>query len=106
MIITMTNNIEGKKIVEYKQIVFGEVISGVNFLKDIGAGFRNFFGGRSAGYESELIEARKTALEELEARAREIGANAVVSVKMDYEVLGTDNGMLMVTCSGMAVIIE
>lgn len=106
MIITMTNNIEGKRIVEYKQIVFGEVISGVNFLKDIGAGFRNFFGGRSAGYESELIEARKTALEELEARAREIGANAVVSVKMDYEVLGTDNGMLMVTCSGMAVIIE
>ncbi len=106
MIITMTNNIEGKRIVEYKQIVFGEVVSGVDFIKDFGAGLRNFIGGRSSGYESELIEARKTALEELEARAKEIGANAVVSLKMDYEVLGSNNAMLMVTCSGMAVIIE
>lgn len=106
MIITMTNNIEGKKIVQYKQIVFGEVISGVDFIRDIGAGLRNFFGGRSKGYESELIDARQAALSEMEERARELGANAIVSVKMDYEVLGNDNGMLMVTCSGMAVIVE
>lgn len=106
MIVTVTNNIEGKKIIEYKEIVFGEVVSGVNFLRDLGAGLRNFFGGRSEGYESELIDARKNALKEMEDRAAKLGANAVVGVKMDYEVLGSDNGMLMVTCSGMAVVVE
>lgn len=104
MIITTTNSIEGKTVREYKGIVFGEVVSGVNFLKDFGASIRNFIGGRSAGYEEELMLAREKALDEMQNRAMGIGANAVIGVKMDYEVLGADNGMLMVTCSGTAVI--
>lgn len=106
MIITTSPSIEGKRIKEYKKIVFGEVITGVNFLKDFGAGLRNIFGGRSQGYESELIEAREQALSEMEQRAFEIGANAIIGVDVDYEVLGSDNGMLMVTVSGTAVVIE
>lgn len=103
MIITTTTSIEGRDIAEYKGIVFGEVISGINFFKDIGAGLRNIFGGRSQGYEGELLSARSQALQEMEQRARELGCDAVVGVKMDYEVLGADNGMLMVTCSGTGV---
>ncbi|MEG0250268.1 MAG: putative heavy metal-binding protein [Peptostreptococcus sp.] len=103
MVITTTSSVEGREILAYKGIVFGEVVSGVNFMKDIGAGFRNFFGGRSQGYENELMRAREEALDEMAGRAENIGADAVVGVKMDYEVLGTDNGMLMVTCSGTAV---
>lgn len=106
MILTTTNHIEGKKVVEYKGIMFGEVISGVNMFKDIGAGLRNIFGGRSAGYEEELLNARNEALAELERRALAIGANAVIGVDLDYEVLGADNGMLMVTASGTAVVVE
>ena len=105
MIITTTPSIEGKKIVEYKGIVFGEVIAGVDFVKDFVAGLSNFFGGRSGTYEEELLNARETALRELEERARNMGANAVVGVDIDYEVLGSDNGMLMVTASGTAVVI-
>ena len=103
MIITTTNSVEGKQIVGYYGIVFGEVVSGINFLKDIGAGLRNIFGGRSQGYEEELLKAREDALREMQERASKMGANAVVGVKMDYEVLGTGNDMLMVTCSGTAV---
>lgn len=105
MIITTTPSIEGKKIVEYKGIVFGEVIAGVDFVKDFVAGLSNFFGGRSGTYEEELLNARETALHELEERARAMGANAVVGVDIDYEVLGSDNGMLMVTASGTAVVV-
>lgn len=104
MIVTTTPTIEGKTIREYKGIVFGEVITGVNVLKDFAAGMRNFFGGRSAAYEEELMNARQEALHELEQRAAALGANAVVGVDVDYEVLGADNGMLMVTVSGTAVI--
>ena len=106
MIITTTPSVEGKSIIEYKGIVFGEVVSGVNFVKDFTAGLSNFFGGRSTTYESELIEARQNALYEMEQRARDRGANAVVGVDVDYEVLGADNGMLMVTASGTAVVVE
>ena len=106
MIITTTPSVEGKKIVEYKGIVFGEVVSGVNFLKDFAAGMRNFFGGRSGSYEEELLAARTQALEEMEKRAEAMGANAVVGVDVDYEVLGANNGMLMVTASGTAVVVE
>lgn len=106
MIITTTPSVEGKKIAEYKGIVFGEIISGVNFLKDIAAGFRNFFGGRSDSYEGELIEAREAALREMESRAAKLGANAVVGVNIDYEVLGQGGDMLMVTASGTAVYVE
>lgn len=103
MLITTTPGIEGKTITEYRGIVFGEVISGVNFIKDFAAGLSNFFGGRSGTYEEELIQARENALREMEDRARQLGADAVVGVDIDYEVLGADNGMLMVTASGTAV---
>lgn len=106
MIITTTPSIEGKKIVAYKGVIFGEVISGVNVVKDFAAGLSNFFGGRSSTYEEELTNARETALLELERRAAAKGANAVVGVDVDYEVLGADNGMLMVTASGTAVVVE
>ena len=105
MVITTTNEIQDKKVVEYKGIVFGEVISGVNMFKDLGANLRNIFGGRSKGYEDELLTARTNALEEMKTRAAALGANAIIGVKMDYEVLGADNGMLMVTCSGTAVVV-
>ena len=103
MIVTTTPSVEGKKIVEYKGIVFGEVISGVNMVKDMMAGLTNIFGGRSNTYETELINARQNALREMEERAVQLGANAVVGVDIDYEVLGANNGMLMVTASGTAV---
>lgn len=106
MIITTTSSVEGRAIREYKGIAFGEVITGVNFMKDLGAGLRNFFGGRSAGYEEELQKAREEALAELEQRAGAMGANAVIGVDIDYEVLGADNGMLMVTASGTAVVVD
>lgn len=106
MIISTTPSLEGKKIIEYKGIVFGEVISGVDFIKDFAAGLTNFFGGRSGSYEGELIQARENAIEEMEKRARDIGANAVVGVDIDYEVLGQANNMLMVTASGTAVIVQ
>ena len=91
---------------DYRGIVFGEVISGVNFVRDIAASFSNFFGGRSNSYEQELVQARESALREMEERAAALGANAVVGVDIDYEVLGADNGMLMVTASGTAVVVE
>lgn len=105
MIITTTPSVEGKQIMEYKGVVFGEVISGVNFVRDIAASFTNFLGGRSGSYEEELVTARQNAMREMEQRAAAIGANAVVGVDIDYEVLGADNGMLMVTASGTAVVV-
>ena len=103
MILTTTPSVEGRTITGYHGIVFGEVIAGVNVLKDFAAGLSNFFGGRSATYEEELMRARTQALEELEQRAARLGADAVVGIDVDYEVLGADNGMLMVTVSGTAV---
>ena len=102
MIITTTPSIEGMTIREYKGIVVGEVISGVNFVKDFAAGLTNFFGGRSSSYEGELIAAREEAISEMIDRAARMGANAVVGIDLDYEVLGQGN-MLMVTVSGTAV---
>ncbi|MGX8796452.1 putative heavy metal-binding protein [Fusibacter sp. JL298sf-3] len=104
MLVTTTPAVDGRQIVEYKGIVFGEVISGVNFIKDFAAGLSNIFGGRSGSYEGELIEARESALREMEKRARAMGADAVVGVDIDYEVLGQGN-MLMVTASGTAVVL-
>ena len=106
MIITTTPSVEGKSIVDYKGIVFGEVVAGVDFVRDIAASFSNFFGGRSGSYEQELVQARQNAIQEMQQRAHALGANAVVGVDIDYEVLGTDNGMLMVTASGTAVVVE
>ncbi len=106
MIVTTTNTIEGKAVREYKGIVFGEVITGIDMFRDIGASLTNIFGGRSEGYEDELTHARETALGELSQRAAERGANAVLAVDVDYEVLGANNGMLMVSASGTAVVVE
>lgn len=106
MIVTTTPTVEGRRITAYKGIVFGEVVSGVDFIKDFAAGLRNFFGGRSGSYEGELIDARENAIMEMIKRAEQYGANAVVGVDIDYEVLGQGNNMLMVTASGTAVVLE
>ena len=106
MILTTTPSVDGKKIREYKGVVFGEVISGVDFVKDFTAGLTNFFGGQSNTYEQELLDAREQAMRELEQRASQMGADAVVGIDVDYEVLGANNGMLMVTVSGTAVSFE
>ena len=103
MILTTTPTVEGRTIIEYKGVVFGEVISGVNFIKDFKASLRDIVGGRSGSYEQELISARNQALKELEERARQLNADAVVGIDMDYEVLGQNGSMLMVSASGTAV---
>ncbi|WP_263772292.1 heavy metal-binding domain-containing protein [Propionivibrio soli] len=106
MIITTTPGIEGRRIAKYCGIVAGEAILGANVIKDFFAGIRDFVGGRSATYERELQRARDIAMKELEERAAALGADAVVGVDLDYEVLGRDNGMLMVCTSGTAVVLE
>ena len=103
MILTTTPTVEGRTIIEYKGVVFGEVITGVNFSKDIKASLRDIVGGRSGSYEQELINARAQALRELEERARQMNADAVVGIDIDYEVLGQSGSMLMVSASGTAV---
>ncbi|MBS8226670.1 heavy metal-binding domain-containing protein [Vannielia litorea] len=100
MITTTTPSVEGKSITSYKGIVTGEAILGANIFRDLFAGIRDIVGGRSAAYEQELGRARETALREMEERAAELGANAVVGVDLDYEVI---NNMLMVSASGTAV---
>lgn len=103
MIITTTNNIEGRPVKEYLGLVNGEVINGINFIKDFAAGLTNFFGGRSASYENELIDARTRALEEMKGIATKMGADAIIGVDIDFEVLGADGSMLMVVATGTAV---
>lgn len=105
MILTTTQNIEGHNIMEYRGLVFGEVISGVNAFKDIAASWRNIVGGRTNAYEGELNKARSQAIQEMVNMAGQYGANAIVGVKLDYETLGEGGSMLMVTASGTAVII-
>ena len=104
MIVTTTPSIEGQRITRYCGVVTGEAILGANIFKDLFAGIRDLVGGRSASYERELQRAREIALDELEQRAKDLGANAVVGVDLDYEVLGQKNGMLMVSASGTAVV--
>jgi uncharacterized protein YbjQ (UPF0145 family) len=106
MLVTTTPSIEGRRIAKYCGIVTGEAILGANVFKDLFAGIRDIVGGRSATYERELQRARDIALSELQERAAQIGANAVVGVDLDYEVLGQGNGMLMVSASGTAVVVE
>lgn len=106
MIVTTTPSIEGKRITRYCGVVAGEAILGANVFKDFFAGIRDIVGGRSGTYERELQKAREIALSELEQRAAEAGANAVVGVDLDFEVLGQGNGMLMVSASGTAVVVE
>ncbi|MCS6829841.1 MAG: heavy metal-binding domain-containing protein [Armatimonadota bacterium] len=106
MIITTTPSIEGKNIRQYLGLVVGEAIVGANIVKDLFAGIRDIVGGRSAAYEEELQNARNIAVREMVERAQAMGANAVVGVDLDYEVLGQGGSMLMVTISGTAVVVE
>ncbi|WGV98599.1 heavy metal-binding domain-containing protein [Vibrio sp. YMD68] len=106
MIVTTTQSVEGKRIVAYKGVIAGEAILGANLFKDMFAGIRDMVGGRSGTYERELEKARLIAFQELEMKAKELGANAVVGVDIDYEVLGQNNGMLMVSASGTAVVVN
>ena len=105
MIVTTTPGIEGKTIREYKGIVTGEAILGANIFKDFFAGIRDIVGGRSAAYEKELKQAREIAFSEMQEAARQEGANAVVGIDLDYEVVG-EGSMLMVSVSGTAVWID
>lgn len=103
MIVTTTPSIEGKTITEYKGVVTGEAILGAHLFRDLFAGIRDIVGGRSGSYEKSLREAREIALRELEEEAQRLGANAVVGVDLDYEVIGEQGSMLMVSASGTAV---
>jgi uncharacterized protein YbjQ (UPF0145 family) len=106
LIVTTTPNLEGKRIVRYFGIVSGEAIIGANLFRDLFAGIRDIVGGRSGSYEEVLREAKQNALEEMEENARRLGANAVVAVDLDYETVGNNGSMLMVTASGTAVLTE
>ncbi len=101
MIVTTTNNIEGHSITQYHGIVVGEAIMGANVVRDVFASITDIVGGRSGAYEAKLQDARDTAMSELKDRARDMGANAVVGIDLDYEVVG--QSMLMVSASGTAV---
>lgn len=103
---TTTPSFESKKITRYCGVVAGEAVLGANIFKDLFASVRDIVGGRSGTYENELRKARQIALDELAEQARELGANAVVGIDIDYEVLGEKNGMLMVSASGTAVIVQ
>ena len=105
MIITTTPTIEGRPIKEDKGIGTGETIIGANFLKDFLAGIRDFIGGRSGAYEKVLREGKETSILEMMQRAEVLGANAIVGIDLDYETVGQGGSMLMVTCSGTAVVI-
>ncbi|MBM4075238.1 MAG: heavy metal-binding domain-containing protein [Planctomycetes bacterium] len=106
MLITTTPSVEGHRITKYCGVVTGEAILGANLFKDLFASIRDMVGGRSATYERELQRAREIALTEVEERAVLLGANAVVGLDLDYEVLGQQNGMLMVSASGTAVVLS
>ena len=106
MIVVTTNQLEGHRITRYIGIVTGEAIMGANIFKDLFAGIRDIVGGRSAAYENELQKAKEIALQELQNRASAMGANAVVAVDLDYETVGANGSMLMVSASGTAVVVE
>lgn len=103
MILTTTPTVEGKTIRDYRGLVTGEAIIGTNIFKDFFANVRDIVGGRSAAYERELKKAREMAIDEIEAAARDLGADAVVGIDLDYEVVGPDGSMMMVSVNGTAV---
>lgn len=105
MLITTTPNIEGKRITKYYGIVSGETIIGANLFRDLFASVRDIVGGRSSSYEEVLREAKNTALREMEENAMRLGANAVIGVDLDFETVGGNSSMLMVTASGTAVFV-
>ncbi|WP_138159372.1 YbjQ family protein [Peptoniphilus catoniae] len=102
MILATTNVIEGREVSEYLGLVFGEAVNGINIIKDIGAGFRNIVGGRSSGYENEMIESRNDCINEMITRAKNMGADAVIGIHFDFQSLGQGN-MLLLNVSGTAV---
>jgi uncharacterized protein YbjQ (UPF0145 family) len=106
MLVTTTNAVEGRKVVEYKGLVAGETILGANIFRDIFASIRDIVGGRSASYERVLNDARQQAVAEMTDKASALGANAVIGVDLDYETVGSNGSMLMVTAAGTAVRIE
>lgn len=103
MLVTTTPNLEGKKIEQYYGVVVGEAVMGANVFKDIFASIRDIVGGRSGSYEDELTRARKIAFQELTEEAATLGANAVVGIDIDYQVVGKNGSMLMVSICGTAV---
>jgi uncharacterized protein YbjQ (UPF0145 family) len=106
VIVTTTPSVEGRRITSYQGIVTGEAIMGANVFKDLFAGIRDIVGGRSATYERELRRARELAMAEVQQAATELGANAVVGIDIDYETVGGQGSMLMVTVSGTAVVVS
>ena len=106
MIVTTTNTIEGKKILEYKGIVNSHVIIGANVFRDIMASVRDIVGGRSKSYEMKLEDAKRIALDELEKEGVKLGVNAIIGVDFDFETVGSNGSMLMVSTTGTAVITE
>ncbi|HHT7629360.1 YbjQ family protein [Pasteurella multocida] len=107
MLITTTPSIEGEQIIEYKEVVFGEVVAGSNFIRDFFAGITDIIGGRSGAYESKIARARKEALEELQQQAKRLGANAVVGVEVNYtSINGEGKSMFMIVASGTAVVVR
>ena len=106
MILSTTPTLQGREIQDYRGIVTGEAIVGANLFRDVFAGIRDIIRGRSGAYEKELAKARQIAFEEMEEAARGLGANAVVGIDLDYEVVGQNGSMLMVTASGTAVLVQ
>ena len=106
MLVTTTNVIEGRRILEYKGLVAGEAILGANLFRDLFASIRDIVGGRSGSYEKVLNDARQTAIGEMTDKAEALGANAVIGVDLDYETVGSNGSVLMVTAAGTAVLVE
>lgn len=106
MIMTTTNHLDRKEVQKYLGIVTGEAILGANIFRDFFAGIRDIVGGRSGAYEKELQQARKLAFEEMELKASSVGANAIIGIDIDYETIGANGSMLMVSVSGTAVSAE
>jgi uncharacterized protein YbjQ (UPF0145 family) len=106
MILSTTNNIEGKKMVKYLGLVSGDAILGANIFRDFFASIRDIVGGRSAAYEKELRKAKDIAIAEMREQAKNLGANAIVGIDIDYETIGTSSSMLMVSANGTAVVVE
>lgn len=106
MILSTTNGIEGKKVVKHLGLVSGDAILGANIFRDFFASIRDIVGGRSAAYEKELRKAKDIALAEMREQAKNLGANAIVGIDIDYETIGTNSSMLMVSANGTAVVLE
>ena len=106
MLVTTTPHLENARITEYKGVVTGETVVGINFVKDLFAGIRDIFGGRTRSYENEINKARTIAIEEMVHKAEEWGCNAIVGIDLDYESVGKNGSMIMVTVSGTAVVAD